>query len=346
MVLLTGRSNPKLAADIARCLNFRLDFQPYNIFCDGEVHIRLGENVRGKNVYIIQSTARSADGKASVNDAIEEVRLMISAARRANAEKIRLIIPYFGYSRQDRRNQSREPVSASDTAQMLMDAGADSILTMDIHSPATEGSTKNPIDILYGNAVLLPAARRLSSDMTNVKVVSPDTGGAKRAQRFSELLGLGRHVTVLIKDRTQDNQAEVQDSGERYDGKDLYIPDDIDDTCGTTIGVGELAKRKGARSVTFFATHGLFSRDSSKRPASASLRLLRSEGVDRVIVTDTVAQTREILENPKVQIVTVAPLLAEAIKRIEMNQSVSSLIPMPPKEPMSKSKSRSRRKAA
>jgi ribose-phosphate pyrophosphokinase len=329
IILLTGRSNPQLAKDIARCLNFSVDFQPYNVFCDGESHVRLKNNVRGKNVYIVQTTARSADGKLSVNDAIMDAILMVRAADKADAEKIRLIIPYFGYSRQDKRNLSREPVSASDVAQMFMDAGANSILTMDIHSGATEGSTKTPMDILYGTAVLLPAIKRLGLDMGNVMVISPDAGGAKRAQRFSELLGLGRDVTVLPKDRQEDNKAEILSFDGRFDGKDLIIPDDIGDTCGTLLGVGEIAKQRGARTVTVVLTHGLFSDDDSKEEPSASKRILQCSGIDRIIVTDTIAQTDEIRNNPKVKIVTVAPLLAEAIKRIHLHQSVSSLIPMP-----------------
>jgi ribose-phosphate pyrophosphokinase len=332
LVLITGRGNPELADDISKLLRMKIDHQPINVFKDGESHHQLGDNMREKDVIIIQTTARSADGKMSVNDAIMDTYLMTRAAKRAYAAKIRLIIPYFGYSRQDKRNMSREPVSASDVVQMLIGAGADSILTMDLHSGATEGSTPagEPMDILYGSAVLLPEIKRMGLDFNNVVVVSPDAGGTKRAQRYSELLGLGSKIEFLQKDRPADNVAEILGTTGGigcYKDKDILIVDDMADTCRTFVEGTDYLKKVGrARSVTVVVTHGLFSTDEKGVKASDKIT---ASGVDRVIVTDTVAQSEEIKNNPKIKIVTVAPLLAEAARRLHTGKSLSKLIPMP-----------------
>lgn len=331
LVLITGRGNPELADDISRLLRMKIDHQPVNVFKDGESHHQLGENVREKDVIIIQTTARTPDGP-SVNDNLVDLILMTRAAKRAYADKIRLIIPYFGYARQDKRNMSREPVSASDVVQMLIAAGADSILTMDLHSGATEGSTPagEPMDILYGSAVLVPEIKRMGLDFSNVVVVSPDAGGTKRAQRYSELLGLGSKIEFLQKDRPADNVAEILGTtGERgcYEDKDILIVDDMADTCRTFIEGTDYLKRIGrARSVTVVVTHGLLSTDEHGVKASDKIT---ASGVDRVIMTDTIAQSEEVKNNPKIKIVTVAPLLAEATRRLHTGQSLSKLIPMP-----------------
>jgi ribose-phosphate pyrophosphokinase len=328
MVLLTGRSNPQLARDVARYLNFLPDFQPYEVFQDGESHVKLGENVRGKNVYIIQTTARSADRKLSVNDAIMDAFFMVRAAKKADAEKVRLIIPYFGYSRQDQRNQSRESVSASDVAQMFMDAGAHSLLVMDLHSGPTEGATKNAIDILHGAAVLLPAIGELCLDPERLLIISPDTGGMKRAIRYSQLLGMGKRVSFLPKDRYASNETQVLEHDGSYDGYDVVAVDDMVDTLGSLIEGAEDLKQRGAGRIFAAATHGLFS--PNKQGESAEERLLNSV-VEKVIVTDTVAHADSVRNHPKVEIVSVAQLIAEAIWRIHMHRSVSSLLPTPPK---------------
>jgi len=328
--ILAGRGNPKLARDIGKILSFDIDMQPINIFYDGESHVRIKDNAREKEVFIIQTIARADE--ANVNDNMIDLLLMIGAAKKASAGMIRVVLPYSGYGRGDKRNQAREPVPAAEFFQLMVAAGANSILTIDMHSGASEGAVPEPIDSLFGSAVLIPAIQKMGIDIDKAIVVSPDAGGLKRAVHYSNLLGIERDAQFMPKMRPEDNKTTLlKDFEGKYNGLDVIIVDDIADTCGTLIGAAEAAKARGAKRVIVAVTHGLFSTD---KDGTASDKIMNSP-IDKVITTDTIVQTNEIKNNPKIEIVTVASLLARALKRVHFGKPVSGLIP-DPKHPENK----------
>lgn len=309
-VLLTGTANEPLAIKIAKRLKSQLN-NPVSVFADGEIRIKIAPNLRRRHVFIIQPTC------APVNDHIIELLLMIDAAKRASSSEVIVVMPYFGYSRQDRKEMPRVPISSAVIASMIAHAGADRILTLDIHSEQEEGFIQQPWDNVYASYALTPAIKK--KNLENLIVVSPDKGGVPRATFYQRLLGVDE-MAIVYKERdlSANNQSEAMAMVGDVNGKNVLLIDDMIDAGSTIVHAANYLREKGAKRIFAAATHGLFSGDA--------LEKINKSALEKVIVTDSVLHRKEVVNNPKIEIVSVAPLLAEAIKRIETGDSISSLI--------------------
>lgn len=306
-VVLTGRSNPKLAKAIGKILKKEV-YEPVSIFSDGEIRVKIPLNLRRRHVFIVQPTSHP------VNDHLMELIFMIDAARRASAKEITTIIPYFGYSRQDRKEMPRVPISSSVVARMIENAGANRIVTVDIHSEQQQGFVKVPWDNLYGSYSLLPAIQ--SKKLSNVVIASPDKGGMTRATGYSKLLhAFGIALVYKERDVNINNASETLAMIGEVRGKDVLLVDDLVDTGGTLVNAAKFLKEKGAKSVRAAITHGVLSGDAIEK--------INGSLIDELILTDTIMQKEEIEKHPKITIVSTAPLLAEVIKRIRTGESIS-----------------------
>lgn len=306
-ILLAGQANAKLAQDIAKILKVPV-YQPVSIFSDGEIRVRIQPNLRRRFVFVIQPTA------PPVNNNIMELIFMIDAAKRASAREVIAVVPYFGYSRQDRKEMPRVPISASVVASMLEHAGADRIMTVDIHSEQEEGFIQKPWDNLYGSFSLLPAIK--SKKLKDIVVASPDKGGVVRATGYSRLLKASE-IAIVYKERdiTINNKSDALLMIGDVKGKDVLLVDDMIDTAGTIVNAANFLRAQGARSIRAAGTHGLFSGNAIEK--------ITSSAIEEIIVTDTIALSEKIKNHPKVTVVSVAPLLAEAIRRVRTGESIS-----------------------
>ncbi|OGH42934.1 MAG: hypothetical protein A3B53_02050 [Candidatus Levybacteria bacterium RIFCSPLOWO2_01_FULL_42_15] len=309
-VLMTGRSNVLLAKQIGKLLKKKVH-EPVSIFSDGEVRVRIVPNLRRRHVFIIQPTS------FPVNDHLMELILMIDAARRASSSEIVAVIPYFGYSRQDRKEMPRVPISSSVVARCLEAVGVDRIMTVDIHSEQQQGFIKGAWDNLYGSYALIPALKK--KHLKGIIVGSPDKGGVARATGYAKLLRAdGIAIVYKERDVAINNSSETLEMVGEVKGRNVILVDDIIDTAGTITGASDFLKRRGAKQVIAAVTHGLFN--------GTSLERIEKSGIDKVIVTDTTALRDEVRKHPKVEMVSIAPLLAEAIRRVQTGESISSLI--------------------
>ncbi len=305
--IFSGRSNPALAERIANSLGQDLGNLSIKTFSDGELWIKFEENIRGSDVFIVQPTN-------SPGDNIIELVLTIDAAVRASAKTVTAVIPYFGYGRQDRKDNPRVPISSRVMVDLITATGADRIITMDLHSTQIQGFATIPFDHLYSRMVLLDAIKDLDFDPKNSAVLSPDVGSARMSQAYAKRLGM--HFALIDKRRYAPNKAEVAHLIGELNGKDVLIIDDMIDTAGTTVNAATTAIDNGANSVTAIATHAILSGPAIDR--------LKNSAIKQLIVTDTVLITKDkILENMK--IVTVSEVFAEAIQRIFDGESVSAL---------------------
>lgn len=307
LVLITGSANQELARQIGKILKTKVT-NPISIFSDGEIRVRIEPNLRRKSVYIIQPTS------SPVNDHIMELVFMADAARRASASEVIAVIPYFGYSRQDRKEMSRVPISSSVVSSMLTNAGVDKILTLDIHSEQQLGSIAKPWDNLFGSYALVPILKKRKFKYP--VIASPDKGGVLRAAAYARLLqAQGIAIVYKRRDIQLNNVSGALDMIGEVADKDVFLIDDMIDTAGTIVHAAELLKKRGARKIRVAATHGLFSGDA--------LEKIRDSVIEEVIVTDSIAQGEAVRRHPKLTIVTVAPLLAYAIKHIQRGEPLS-----------------------
>ena len=317
-VILTGTANIKLAQDVAKILGKEAD-ETVTAFSDGEKRIVIPENLRRRNVFIIQPTCPPVD------ESIMELLLIIDAAKRSSASEISAIIPYFGYSRQDRKDKARVPISAALVASLIEYAGTDRILTVDIHSEQEPGFVKIPWDNLYASYSLFPVLKENFNK--NLVIASPDKGGVLKASFYAEYLN-AEGIAIVFKERDvqKTNESKALDMIGDVVGKDVLLVDDMIDTAGTICEAVTILKERGAKSVSATATHGIFSGPAPERIAKSAL--------DKVFITDTVPIRKEMLESNKLIVVSVAHLLAEAIKCIYDGDSISEkLIPQShPKE--------------
>lgn len=306
-MLLTGRSNQKLAKDIGKMLDQEVH-KPISNFSDGEIRVRVSTSMRNNHVFIIQPTY------PNVNDSIMELLLMIDAAKRSSASVISAIIPYFGYSRQDRKEMPRVPISSSLVAHMIVNAGATQIMTIDIHSQQQQGFVRIPWDNLFGSYALIPLIK--SRKIKDLVVASPDKGGMTRATGYAKLLG-AEGVALVYKERDVDmnNRSEALEMIGNVRGKNVLVVDDMIDTGGTIAGASQFLKNQGAKTVRLAATHGIFSGNA--------LRKIDVSSIEEIFITDTVAQSESIENNKKVAIASVAPLLSKAILHIQNGESIS-----------------------
>ena len=305
--IFSGRSNPVLANKIAKSLGKDLGEITIKTFADGELWIKFEENIRGTDVFIIQPTN-------SPGDNIIELSLTIDAAVRASAKTVTAVIPYFGYGRQDRKDNPRVPISSRVVVDMVTATGANRIITMDLHSTQIQGFATIPFDHLYSRMVLLDAIKSLGFIPENSVVLSPDVGSARMSQAYAKRLGM--HFALIDKRRYAPNKAEIVHLIGELNGKDVLIIDDMIDTAGTTVNAANAAKENGANTVTAVATHALFSGPAIER--------IKNSAIGKIIVTDTLSISEEKkLDN--MEIVTVANVFGEAIERVYEGKSVSAL---------------------
>jgi len=305
--IFTGRSNPILAQGIAESLGKKLGDLTIKTFSDGELWIKFEENIRGSDVFIIQPTNSPADN-------IVELILIIDAAVRASANTVTAVIPYFGYGRQDRKDTPRVPISSRVMVDLVTATGANRIITMDLHSTQIQGFATIPFDHLYSRMVLLDAITELGLDPKNSVVLSPDVGSARMSQAYAKYLGM--HFALIDKRRYAPNKAQVMHLIGDLKNKDVLIIDDMIDTAGTTVNAANTAIDNGANGVIAVATHAILS--------GPAIDQLKNSVIKKLIVTDTVLiPDSKKLDN--MEIVTVANVFGEAIRRVYEGESVSAL---------------------
>ena len=305
--IFSGRSNPLLAKQIAQFLDRDLGAISIRTFSDGELWVKYEENIRGHDVFIVQSTNGPSEN-------IIELTLMVDAAVRASADTVTVVIPYFGYGRQDRKDQPRVPISSRVMIDILTAMGTDRIITMDLHSTQIQGFAKIPFDNLYSRSVLFDAIKDENLESDNSVVLAPDIGSVKMSQGYAKNLGM--YFALIDKRRYAPNKAEISHLIGDLNGMDVLIIDDMIDTAGTTVNAAEAALKQGAKSVTAVATHGVLSGPAMER--------LSESNIKKIIVTDTIAISKE-KHIEKMKIVSVGNVFGEAVNRIHNGESVSAL---------------------
>lgn len=309
MKIFSGTANRKFAEDICKFLDMPLGEINIGRFSDGEIHISVEETVRGYDVYIIQPTCRPT------NDNLMEVLIMVDAFKRASAGRINVVIPYYGYARQDRKTKAREPITSKLVANLIEKSGADRVVTMDLHAGQIQGYFDIPVDHL---SAIKPLAEYFqeelkNEDKDNMVVVSPDLGGVTRARKFSNFLDLP--IAIIEKRRPKPNVSEVMNIIGDVKSKTCIIVDDIIDTAGTITNAANALVEKGAKKVYITATHGVFS--------GKAIENINNSKVEKCVVTDTIPQEKNV--GGKIEVVSVATYFAKAIDRINNNRPVSIL---------------------
>lgn len=308
MMVFTGNANPKLAESVARHLGIHLGRATVSRFSDGEVMVEIMEHVRGKDVFILQSTC------APTNDHLMEIMVMVDALRRASAARITAAIPYFGYARQDRRPRSaRVAITAKVVANMLTGVGVDRVLTMDLHSDQIQGFFDIPVDNVYASPILLSDVWR--HNYPNLIVVSPDVGGVVRARALAKQLDAD--LAIIDKRRPKPNVAKVMNIIGDVAGRTCLIMDDMVDTANTLCEAANALKEKGAERVVAYCTHGVLSGPAIER--------LEKSAIDELVVTDTIPLNENARNCKRVRQLSIAELMAETLRRINAEESVSSL---------------------
>jgi ribose-phosphate pyrophosphokinase len=318
-LLFSGTSNRQLAEEIAKRMQTRVGNALVDRFKNDECRIEIRENVRGAEVFVVQSLCRSPFG-ATVNDSVMELLLIIDALRRASANRITAVIPYYGYAKQDKKTKGREPISAKLVANMIERAGAERIVTLDLHAAQIQGFFDIPVDNLMAAPTLCNYLKDKKLEGDKIVVVSPDAGGVPRAETFAKRLK--STLAVIIKRRPEPDVSEVTHIVGDVQGKIAVVVDDMISTGGTLVKAAEALRNKGATDVYTLATHGIFAGDA--------IAQFEKSGINRVIVTNTIPRT---IDSTKVEHLTIAQILADAIKRITSNRSVSELFNAEDAEP-------------
>jgi ribose-phosphate pyrophosphokinase len=305
--IFTGNSNPPLAQEICDHLSVGLGSAKVTTFSDGEIQVEIGDNVRGRDVFLIQSTC------APTNNHLMEMLVMVDALKRASAARINAVVPYFGYARQDRKVAPRAPITGKLVADLISVAGVDRLLTVDLHAGQIQGFFDIPVDHLYAAPVMLDAIR--SKNLKDLIVVSPDAGGTERARAFAKRLDAG--LAIIDKRRSGPNVAEVMHIIGDVKGKNCVIVDDMIDTAGTLCTAANALSNAGAMTVSACATHGVLSGPALERISNSKLQ--------EVLVTNTIPVEGLVQKCDRLKTLSVSKLLAEAIRRIHNDESVSSL---------------------
>ncbi|MFZ2991008.1 ribose-phosphate pyrophosphokinase [Ideonella sp.] len=307
-VLFTGNANPVLAQEIATHLGAELGKASVGRFSDGEVTVEIQQNVRARDVFVVQSTC------APTNENLMELLIMVDALKRASARRITAVIPYFGYARQDRRPRStRVPISAKVVANLLETVGVERVLTMDLHADQIQGFFDIPVDNIYASPVLLTDLK--AKNYSDLVVVSPDVGGVVRARALAKQLGCD--LAIIDKRRPKANVSEVMHVIGEIDGRNCVIMDDMIDTAGTLVKAAEVLKERGAKHVYAYCTHAVFSGPAIER--------IKGSHLDEVVITNTIPLSDSGRECKKIRQLSVAFLFAETIRRISDGESVTSL---------------------
>ncbi|MDP3872037.1 MAG: ribose-phosphate pyrophosphokinase [Pseudomonadota bacterium] len=308
LMIFTGNANPKLAADVAKRLNMSLGRAQVGRFSDGEVNVEILENVRGKDVFVLQPTG------APTNDNLMELVILVDALKRASAGRITAAMPYFGYARQDRRPRSaRVPITAKVVANMLQAVGVQRLLTVDLHADQIQGFFDIPVDNIYATPILLGDIWK--KEYPNMMAVSPDVGGVVRARAFAKRLECD--LAIIDKRRPKANVSEVMNIIGDVSGRTCVIMDDMVDTAGTLCKAAQALKENGAAGVLAYCTHAVLSGDAVSR--------IEQSDLDQLVVTDTIPLSPAAQASGKIRVVSIAELLAETLLRISNEESVSSL---------------------
>ena len=309
--VFAGNSNPSLAEKIALYLKEEVGVGLGDIeltrFSDGEISCHIRENVRGTDVFVIQSTCNPA------NDNLMELLIMLDTLKRASAVRITAVIPYFGYARQDRKHKPRVPISAKLVADLLEKAGANRIITMDLHANQIQGFFDIPVDHLYASAIFIPYFRNM--EFENLCIVSPDAGGAERARAYSKRLDAS--LVLVDKRREKANEAEVMNVVGDVKDKDVIIVDDIIDTAGTLVKTAKALRERGALRIFAAASHGVLS--------GVAMSRIEESCIEKIFITDSIPFDKSLDKKDKVEVLSVAKLIGEAIKRAHEETSISSL---------------------
>ncbi|MBI5491005.1 MAG: ribose-phosphate pyrophosphokinase [Deltaproteobacteria bacterium] len=307
--VFSGNANLPLAQAICAYLEVPLGRSKLSRFSDGELFVEIGENVRGVDVFVVQPTC------SPVNDHLMELLIMIDALKRASASSVTAVIPYYGYARQDRKVAPRTPITAKLVADLLSASGVSRLLAMDLHAGQIQGFFDVPFDHLYAMPALVDSLRPLVGDKTSTVMVSPDAGGVQRTRAYARRLGID--LAIVDKRRARANESEVMNIIGEVKGRSCILCDDMVDTAGTLCNAAKALHNAGASKVYACATHGVLSGPAVKR--------IQESDIEQVIVTDSIPLPEAARGNPKYVVVSVANLLAEAIKRIHLGDSVSSL---------------------
>ena len=305
--LFCGNANQKLTQDVANYLGIDVGRADVTTFSDGECSVEIGENVRGKDCFVVQSTC------APANLHLMEVLIMIDALKRASARRITAVMPYYGYARQDRKVKPRVPITAKLVADLITTAGADRVLCMDLHAGQVQGFFNIPVDNLYATPLMLAAIE--SAVPGDVMIISPDAGGVERARAFAKLLDV--NLAIIDKRREVANVAKVMNIIGNVDGKTCVVVDDMVDTAGTLCEAARALLDAGASGVYAAITHPILSGPALKR--------ISESVIEKLIVTDTIPLSPEASDNEKLHVVSVARMIGEAIRRINNEESVSGL---------------------
>ncbi|MDD4916008.1 MAG: ribose-phosphate diphosphokinase [Methylococcales bacterium] len=309
IMVFSGNANKALSEGIVRKLNMRLGMATVGRFSDGEIYVEIEENVRGRDVFIVQPTC------PPTNENLMEMLIIIDAMRRASAARITAVMPYYGYARQDRRSRSaRVPITARLVADMIGNAGADRALTVDLHADQIQGFFGVPVDNVYASPILLGDIWR--QEYQNLIVVSPDVGGVVRARALAKRLG-DADLAIIDKRRPRPNISEIMHIIGDVEGKTCVMVDDLVDTAGTLCHAAKALKNNGAKKVVAYCTHAVLS--------GAAAANVRDSVLDELVVTDTIPLTAELQAVGKIRQLSIAEMLAETIRRIAVGESVSSL---------------------
>ena len=308
MKILSGTSNLKLSKDICKQLKLKLVNTNIKRFADGEIYVEINENIRGNSVFVIQSTSNPA------NDNLMELLLVVDALRRSSAKNITAVIPYFGYARQDRKVAPRTSISAKVVANLITNAGASRVVTVDLHAGQIQGFFDMPVDNLFTTPLFAKYIKRRFKNK-NLICVSPDVGGVQRTRGLATRIKAD--LAIIDKRRPKPGQSKVMNIIGNVKGKTCIIVDDIIDSGGTIVNAAKALKNNGATEVYVFITHAVLSKDAADK--------IKKSKVKKLIITDTIDNSQKIKNNSKIDVLSISPLMAEAIKRISNSTSVSDL---------------------
>jgi len=308
--IFTGSANPELASEVSKILGIDISQADIGQFSDGEIKVQIEDNVRGHDTFIIQSTC------APTNKNVMEIMLIADALKRSSASKVTAIVPYYGYARQDRRVRSaRVPISAKVVADMFASVGIDRVLTIDLHSETIQGFFDMPADNVYAAKLMVDHIKD-NNDRKEVVVVSPDVGGVVRSRALAKLLD-DTDLAIIDKRRAVANQSEVMNIIGDIDGKVCIVPDDLIDTAGTLCNAADALKEKGAKAVKAYITHPVLSGPAIER--------LNNSSIDELVVTNSIPLNKEAQKCSKIRVISLAPTIAECIKRLSNEESLSEM---------------------
>ena len=309
MKILACNSNKELAEAISSYIGVKLADATIRKFADGEIFVKINENIRGEDVYIIQSTS------PPVNDHLMELLITIDAARRASARRITAVIPYFGYGRQDRKDEGRTSISAKLVANLITSSGANRVVTTDLHAGQIQGFFDIPLDNLFSVNEMIQDMEKISFEKNTLAIVSPDVGGVVRARAFAKRINAS--LVIIDKRREKAGESEVMNIIGEINNKTCILLDDIADSAGTLCNAATALKKNGAKEIYSYIVHGVLSKDAVEK--------IKNSDIKELVLTDSIQASEKVKNTKNIRHISIAPLMGEAIKRINSNSSVSAL---------------------